>query len=371
MKIAILGLSVTSSWGNGHATAFRSLVKGLSKRGHSVVFLERDMPWYSANRDMPESEFCSIIIYNSVSQLKKDHLKEIVQADAVIVGSYVPDGIEAGQWVIDNAPGIKAFYDIDTPVTLSKLRSNTCSYLSPRLIPHYDIYLSFSGGKCPGIFEYEFGSPATRQFYCSVDPDLYYPSRSVKKWDLGYLGAYSDDRQSSLENLMLEAARRWEKGRFIVAGPQYPQHISWPNNVERIEHMPPSLHIDFYNHQRFTLNITRADMIKTGYSPSVRLFEAAACGVPVISDWWEGIDSIFTPGEAIFISRSPNDTLEILNNISERHRLNVGEKAKQTVLKQHTGLQRAIEFEEYVSEASLKKRHKEQVHVTEEKVYAR
>lgn len=362
MKIAILGLSFTSSWGNGHATTFRSLVKGLSRRGHDVVFLERDMPWYSANRDMPESEYCRIILYNSVLQLKKEHLSEIMHADAVLFGSYVPDGIEVGQWVIDNAPGIKTFYDIDTPVTLSKLRSSTCTYLSPRLIPKFDVYLSFTGGKCLEIFENEFGSPAARQFYCSVDPDLYYPSRAVKKWDLGYLGTYSDDRQPPLENLMLEAARQWEKGRFIVAGPQYPQHISWPHNVERIEHMPPSLHVDFYNRQRFTLNITRADMIKMGYSPSVRLFEAAACGVPVISDWWEGLDTIFKPDEAIFISHSPQHTLEILTDISERHRMNAGENARQAVLSRHTGLQRAKEFEEYVYEASVHKRQREQVH---------
>lgn len=361
MKIAILGLSITSSWGNGHATTFRSLVKGLSSRGHDIVFLERDMPWYSANRDMPESEFCRIILYNSVSQLRREYLKEVSQADVVIVGSYVPDGIEAGQWVIDNATGVKAFYDLDTPVTLTRLKSNSCAYISSRQIPHYDIYLSFTGGQCLQIFENEFGSPAARQFYCSVDPDLYYPSRSVKKWDLGYLGTYSDDRQPPLENLMLEAARQWEHGRFIVAGPQYPQHISWPHNVERIEHMPPALHVDFYNHQRFTLNITRADMVNMGYSPSVRLFEAAACGVPVISDWWEGLDTLFIPGESIFISHSPVDTLEILTNIPERHRLQAGENARQVVLSQHTGLQRAKELEDYVSEASIKTRRRVQV----------
>lgn len=356
MNIAILGLSITSSWGNGHATTFRSLVKGLHKRGHQVVFFERDMPWYASNRDMPVSEFCNIILYNSPAELRKEHSDTITNADAVIVGSYVPDGIEIGRWTTENAKGIRAFYDLDTPVTLSKLRNGTCSYLSPSLIPNYDIYLSFTAGPCLEIFEKDYGSPAARKFYCSVDPDLYYRSKSAKRWDLGYLGTYSDDRQPALTRLMIEAAIKWTEGKFIVAGSQYPQSILWPSNIERIDHLPPSRHVEFYNNQRFTLNITRHDMVKMGYSPSVRLFEAAACGVPVISDWWEGLDSIFKPGEDIFISHSSDDTLDVLSGISEDQRLRAGQSSRKVVLEHHTGFQRAAEFEELISEVSVSKR---------------
>ncbi|HLN56859.1 MAG TPA: glycosyltransferase [Bacteroidales bacterium] len=361
MNIAILGLSITSSWGNGHATTFRSLVKGLHRRGHKVIFLERDMPWYASNRDMPVSEFCKIILYNSTAELRKEHSDTVRNADAVMVGSYVPDGIEIGRWVTENAKGIKAFYDIDTPVTLSKLRIGSCQYISPLLIPHYDIYLSFTAGPCLGIFEREYGSPAARKFYCSVDPDLYYPSKSSKKWDMGYLGTYSDDRQPALNSLMLEAAMKWPEGKFVVAGPQYPAAISWPSNVERIEHMPPSRHVDFYNNQRYTLNITRQDMVKMGYSPSVRLFEAAACGAPLVSDWWEGLDTLFRPGEEIFISQSADDTLQVLTGVSESQRSRVGENSRKVVLEYHTGYQRAAEFEEYVSEAAVIRRTKSRV----------
>lgn len=354
MNITILGLSITSSWGNGHATTYRSLVKGLHERGHQVVFLERDMPWYSSNRDMPDPDYCSVILYDSPGQLQ-DLRSLIDDADAVIVGSYVPDGVAVGEFVLNNACGVTAFYDIDTPVTLAKLRNNECKYISPHLIPGYDIYLSFSAGKCLEIFECEYGSPAARQFYCSVDPDLYYPLGTTKKWDLGYLGTYSEDRQSLLNELLVNAARKWEKGKFAVAGPQYPPEIKWPENVERIEHLPPDFHNEFYNAQRFTLNITRKDMVKMGYSPSVRLFEAAACAIPMISDWWEGLDTIFRPGEEILISRSPEETLRYLRGMSEEEIIKTGEKARETALKHHTGLQRAIEFEKYVSEAVLRR----------------
>ncbi|HLN22139.1 MAG TPA: glycosyltransferase [Bacteroidales bacterium] len=361
MKIVILGLSITSSWGNGHATTYRSLIKGLHRRGHDVLFLERDLPWYASNRDMPETPYCRVAIYRSVDELKKKYHDEIENAGCVIVGSYVADGIEAAGWIVATASGVKAFYDIDTPVTLAALRENNCKYLAASLIPSFDLYLSFSAGPCLDIFMSSFGSPAAKQFYCSVDPELYFPLEIEKKWDLGYLGTYSDDRQPALNKLLVEPALKWTDGKFVVAGPQYPASISWNNNIERIEHLPPDLHVSFYNSQRYTLNITRRDMVKMGYSPSVRLFEAAACGVPVISDWWEGLDTIFSPGEEIFISESPADTLRVLRSVSENKRIETGQRAREVILRDHTGEKRAGELEDYIAEVNATKRAAEKV----------
>lgn len=363
MNIIILGLSITSSWGNGHATTYRSLVKGLHKRGHRVLFLERDVPWYSSNRDMPDPEFCHLGLYNSVSALKSNFSKEIEQADAVIIGSFVPDGIEVANWVMKTGSGIKAFYDIDTPVTLARLRNNDCEYLSPELIPRFSLYLSFSAGPCLDIFEYEFGSPAARQFYCSVDPEVYHPLECNKEWDLGYLGTYSDDRQPVLNKLLIEAARKWEKGKFIVAGPKYPKSINWPQNVRRIDHLPAVSHNDFYNAQKYTLNVTRKDMVQMGYSPGVRLFEAAACGIPVISDNWAGLETIFKPGEEILISASAGDTLKYLTETTEKRRKEIGEKARKIILSKHTGEHRAQELEHYLAETSAGSKFKKEVEI--------
>ncbi len=304
LKIVIIGLTITSSWGNGHATTYRGLVRELSGRGHDVLFLEHDKPWYATNRDLPFPPFGRTQLYESVEDLKHRFASDIREADLVIVGSYVPQGVEVGEWVTTLAQGATAFYDIDTPVTLAKLERGDFEYLCPSLIPRYQMYLSFTGGPTLNRLERQFGSPRARPLYCSVDPELYLPMDTQARWDLGYLGTYSQDRQSPLERLLLEPARQLPAMRFVVAGPQYPSHINWPANVERIAHLPPSRHPGFYNAQRFTLNITRADMILAGYSPSVRLFEAAACGVPIISDHWPGIESFFTPGEEIHIAAS-------------------------------------------------------------------
>ncbi len=354
MKIVILGLSITSSWGNGHATTYRSLIKGLHERGHSVHFIERDVPWYANQRDGKRFNFCHISLYSSLSGLKIDYKTEVQNADLVIVGSYVPQGVEVGKWVLEIAGGITAFYDIDTPVTISKLEKDDYEYIHPDLIPQYDLYLSFSGGPVLDVFTAKYGSPGAVPLYCSVDPDLYYPEKLPVKWDLGYLGTYSFDRQPPLKKLLVDAASRYPEGKFVVAGPQYPESIVWPENVERFEHLPPAKHRRFYNEQRFTLNITRHDMIKMGYSPSVRLFEAAACGVPVISDSWEGLDNFFQIGREILIANSPGETLHYLQNISEADRSAMGERARQRISIAHTGSKRAEELEQYVMQLKMK-----------------
>jgi spore maturation protein CgeB len=348
LDIVIIGLTITSSWGNGHATTYRGLVRELTRRKHNVLFLEHDKPWYSSNRDLPNPPFGRTELYSSVDDLKDHFEPNIRSADLAIVGSYVPQGIEVGHWVTQIASNLTAFYDIDTPVTLANLQRDSCEYLSRDLIPRYDLYLSFTGGTILNRLEKEFGSPRALPLYCSVDPGLYYPELQQNLWDLGYLGTYSADRQPPLEKLLLEPARRAPEKRFVVAGPQYPDSIAWPANVRRINHLAPADHRVFYNQQSFTLNITRADMIKAGYSPSVRLFEAAACGVPIISDHWDGIETFFTPNQEILIAHNSDEVLSYLSGLSKEDRQQLAHRGRTRILTHHTAAHRALELEQYV-----------------------
>ncbi|HEX8324800.1 MAG TPA: glycosyltransferase [Tepidisphaeraceae bacterium] len=350
LRIVIIGLTITSSWGNGHATTYRGLVRELAARGHDVLFLEHDKPWYLANRDLPNPPYGRTELYADLDDLSARFGILVREADVTIVGSYVPQGVEVGQWVIDTANGLTAFYDIDTPVTLAKLGRGDLEYLSPDLIRQYDLYLSFTGGPTLRRLEQTFGSPCARALYCSVDPTLYFQEQRPLRWSLGYLGTYSIDRQPTLETLLIEPSRRWPEGSFVVAGPQYPPDIEW-GRVERIEHLPPAVHRRFYNEQAFTLNVTRSDMIAAGYSPSVRLFEAAACGVPIISDWWDGLDTLLTPDDEILIARTPDDVLRYLRDLSVDHRRAIGQRAMAKVLGAHTAAHRAAELEGHVSDA--------------------
>jgi spore maturation protein CgeB len=351
LRIVIVGLSITSSWGNGHATTYRGLVRELARRGHDVLFLERDVPWYAKNRDLPEPPFGTTALYGSLEELQDRHTDAVREADVVIVGSYVPEGVAVGDWVQTEARGVKAFYDIDTPVTLAKIARGDYEYVAPSQIAGYDLYLSFTGGPTLHRIERDYGSPMARVLYCSFDPELYYPETQPLAWDLGYMGTYSDDRQPTLNALLVEPARAWSAGRFCVAGPQYPEDITWPANVEYTAHLPPAAHRAFYNRQRYTLNVTRADMIAAGWSPSVRLFEAAACATPIISDRWSGIESVFAPNREIFLASEAAQVLRVLREVGEDERRAIGERARTRVFAEHTAAHRAEQLESYVLEA--------------------
>ncbi|RFA25389.1 glycosyltransferase [Alkalilimnicola ehrlichii] len=353
-NLVIIGLSITSSWGNGHATTYRSLVRELCRQGQDVLFLERDVPWYAQHRDLPNPPYGQTRLYRDLAELKRKYADAIANADAVIVGSFTPEGVAVGEWVTHIADGVTAFYDIDTPATLSKLARGDYEYLSPSLIPHYQLYLSFTGGPILTQLEQQYGAAHARALYCSFDPELYYPEPTSPTWDIGYLGTYSTDRQPRVETLLLEPARRRPQSSFIVAGAQYPADINWPANVEHREHIPPSAHRAFYNAQRFTLNVTRDDMIRAGYSPSVRLFEAAACATPVISDRWAGLETLFEPGTEILLADSSNDALLYLEEVSETRRRAIGQAARERVLAEHTAAHRARQLQAYLQEVAQK-----------------
>jgi spore maturation protein CgeB len=354
MRLVVLGLSLSSSWGNGHATTYRALLKEYAARGHDVLFLERDVPWYASQRDLADPPWCRLDYYADLGDLARFR-DEIAQADAVIVGSYVPDGVAVARLAREWATGVFAFYDIDTPVTLAKLARGDHEYLAPDAIPGFDVYLSFTGGPTLDRIERHYGSPAARALYCSVDAGAYRPTGADKRWDLSYLGTYSPDRQPTLERLLLAPARARPHLRFVVAGPQYPDAIAWPANVERIEHLPPAEHAAFYSASRLTLNVTRADMIAAGWSPSVRLFEAAACGTPILSDRWEGIDSLFVPGRGILLADDTDDALAALDRDADA----IGRSAREVVLAAHTAAHRAAELEDHLGQAAKRLRRQD------------
>ena len=349
LRLVFLGLSITSSWGNGHATTYRALVRALHSLGHEITFLERDVPWYAENRDELAPAGCTVELYSSLEDLQARFEPLLRQSDAVLVGSYVPDGAEVLEWAIATARGLTLFYDIDTPITLARLEANEKGYIARESIPKLDAYLSFTGGPTLELIEQQLGAPVALPLYCSVDAELYTAGGVAPHRDLGYLGTYSADRQPTLDRLLTEPARKFAEGRFVVAGPCYPE-LPWPANVERVEHVPPGQHPQFYSSLRYTLNVTRADMVRLGYSPSVRLFEAAACGVPIISDRWEGMDQFFEPQSEILLADTTEEVLEYLRTLPETTRQAVAQGARNRVLRQHTSIHRARQLEHYLRE---------------------
>jgi spore maturation protein CgeB len=270
------------------------------------------------------------------------------------VGSFVPEGVAVADWALQSAGGAVAFYDIDTPVTLGKLREGDGEYLSAELVERFDLYLSFTAGPALEQLREEFGARRAEAFYCFVDPEGYVPVAAPERWALSYLGTYSAGRQPAVEELLLAVARELPEERFCVAGPMYPAEVPWPGNVERIEHLPPGEHPAFYCASRFTLNLTRPEMRALGYSPSVRLFEAAACGAPIISDRWEGLDEVLEPGREILVAERTGEVVSALRSVSEAERREIAAAARRRVLAEHTAERRVERLHELLAGVAVR-----------------
>lgn len=355
MKIVIFGLTVSSSWGNGHATIWRGLLRELIGRGHDVAFFERNVPYYAAHRDLSELPGGDLYIYNEWPEVLPLARRELAEADVAIISSYCPDGVVASELVWASA-AIGVFYDLDTPVTLSRLRrGEVVPYLHPQKLGAFDLVLSFTGGRALIALQRELEAKKVAALYGSVDPTLHRRVAPVEIYRaaLSYLGTFSADRQSTLEELFIEPARRLPVDRFVLAGAQYPERFPWANNIFFVQHLAPRDHPAFFSSSRLTLNVTRAAMREMGWCPSGRLFEAAACGVPVVSDWWEGLGDFFTPGSDILIASSCQDVVGTLA-MPDAELQAVARRARERVLTEHTAARRAEQLEQILANVEIR-----------------
>ena len=356
MKITIFGLTLSSSWGNGHATPYRALLRGLHRQGHHCVFYEKDVEYYYWRRDFTSCEYCDLVLYSEWHAVRRRALADAAESDVVMVGSYCPQGASIGEEILALSAPIHVFYDLDTPITLEKLRNGGVDYLIADQIPAYDLYLSFTGGEILRELTDIWGAKRARPLYGCVDPEVYkrVPPRPQFECSLSYMGTHSEDRRHKLEELFLSPARRLPQGKFVLAGSLYPREWSWPGNVARFDHVAPADHPALYSSSRATLNITRKGMARTGYCPSGRFFEAAACGTPILSDWWQGLDEFFGP-EEIAVVRDQQEVVGALNG-GEGELMRRAERARQRTLDEHSGERRSRQFIGYLGETLICKR---------------
>ncbi len=347
IKLVVFGLSVSSSWGNGHATLWRGLAAALARQGHRLVFFERDVPYYAAHRDLTQLPGGGqLILYSDWSEAVKLAEAHLADAGAAMVTSYCPDGVSASDLVLASRVPVKSFYDLDTPITLEALhQGKRMEYLPPRGLGDFDVVLSFTGGASLTALEEQLGARRALPLYGSVDPRAHYPvaPRDAFAADLSYLGTYAANRQHALARLFLEPARRMPHKTFIIGGSLYPADFPWSDNLKYVPHVPPPDHPAFYCSSRLTLNVTRGPFAALGWCPSARLFEAAACGIPVLSDAWPGLESFFTPGSEILVADGPDDVVAALSR-SPEELAGIGQAARERTLAEHTAEHRAREL---------------------------
>lgn len=352
MQITIFGLTLSSAWANGHATPYRALIRALNAMGHRVRFYEKDAVYYSRHRDFYTAPFCELVIYSDWDAVRAEAIAHAGASDVVLVASYCPEGVRISNEILELAGPLKVFYDLDTPVTFAKFQAEgTTEYLDPKQIPAFDLVLSFTGGGALRKLEQEFGARMARPLHGCVDPDVYRRVAAKPEWmcDLSYMGTYALDRQPKLEELFLTPAKQMPEKKFVLAGSMYPWPWYFPENVNKLEHVFPPHHAEMYSSSRMTLNITRLDMADSGYCPSGRFFEAAACGCPILTDTWEGLDTFFTEEEVVMVNSASdvNDALRLDEGALQR----IAERARQRTLDEHTGTRRTQQLLKYFEEA--------------------
>lgn len=352
MKITILGLTLSSSWGNGHATPYRALIRALDHLGHQVHFFEKDVPYYRSRRDFDSCDYCELTLYSDWADVRNRALSAAADSDVVMTASFLPEGRRINDEVLELGRPLRVFYDLDTPVTLAKLRQGEVEYLDAGQIPEFDLVLSFTGGNALAELEGHYRASLVRTLYGCVDPDVYHRVAAFPDFqcDVSYMGTYSADRQAKLDGLLLEPSRRHPEKTFLLAGSLYPWNWQWPENVRRMEHVAPADHSRFYSSSRITLNITRGEMAANGWCPSGRFFEAAACGTPLITDAWEGLDSFFDLRNELRVVSGVADVEDTLN-APDAELQSMAARARQRTLDEHTGTVRARQLLQYFQEA--------------------
>ena len=352
MKVTIFGLTISSSWGNGHATPYRAILKALHRRGHHVLFYEKDVEYYAFRRDFTQCSFCELVLYRNWSEVRDRALRNAADSDVVITASYCPEGAQINNELLELERPLHVYYDLDTPISLNNLSKGDLPYVTQNQIPAFDLVLSWTGGDGLRELSENWGARMVRPLFGCVDPEVYrrVDPRPEFSSALSYMGTYAADRQKKVDDLFLEPARRREGLSFVLAGTLYPWHWQWPANVRRFDHVAPDQHSQFYSSSRITLNITREDMARSGWCPSGRFFEAAACGTPIISDWWNGLDDFFAPGEEIVLAQNSNDVMAALSMSHDELR-RIASRARERTLAENTGDHRAEQLLKYFDEA--------------------
>ena len=318
------------------------------RRGHTVTFFERDVPYYATTRDLWELPTGGQLrIYPEFEEIRVEATRDLHDADLAICTSYCPDGPAACDLILGSKAEVKVFYDLDTPVTLDGLQHGTrVEYLPADGLGAFDLVLSFTGGRALEELKSRLGARRAAPLYGSVDPETHFPvePREEFRAGLSYLGTYAADRQETLDRLFLEPARKAPKMRFLIGGAQYPEEFPWTENIGFVRHLPPALHPAFFCSGRATLNVTRRAMASYGYCPSGRLFEAAACLTPLLTDRWEGLDTFFEPGGEILPVGSASEVLEAMS-LSDGELRALAHAARERTLSEHTGEHRVMELE--------------------------
>lgn len=350
MKIAFFGSSLVSAYWNGAATYYRGLIRALHARGHSITFYEPDAYKRQQHRDIPDPDWATVVVYpGSGEEGVSRALQSARRSDVVIKTSGVgvfDEWLEREVLSLRRPGTLVLFCDVDAPATLERVHNDpTDPFL--QLVPRYDLVLTYGGGD-PVVNAYKaLGAKECVPIYNALDPSTHHPVPPDPRFsaDLGFVGNRLPDREARVEEFFLRAAELLPDRRFLLGGSGW-HDKPLPSNVNYVGHLYTSDHNAFNCTPRMVLNVTRDSMVRFGFSPATRVFEAAGAAACLITDYWEGIEYFFEPGSEVLVARNGEEVAEHVRTVTPEHARAIGQAAYRRVLRDHTYAERAAQLEE-------------------------
>lgn len=359
MNIAFFGSSLVSAYWNGAATYYRGIIRALHELGHTTTFYEPDAFDRQKHRDIPDPEYADIVVYSADSEQevveavrRADHAELLVKASGVGVHDEL---LEKAVLEMQSPDRLVVFWDVDAPATLERMQ-NDGEDAFRSLVTEYDMIFTYGGGE-PVVQAYErFGAKRCVPIYNALDPTTHHPVDPDPKFDgdLGFLGNRMPDREMRVWEFFFHPARTMKDKRFLIGGSGWDQNVPEEQNIKYLGHVYTRDHNAFNCTPRSVLNITRDSMVRFGFSPPTRVFEAAGAGACLITDAWEGIEVFLEPGKECLVAGSGDEVIEILEDLDDERARSIGNAALERVLSEHTYSHRAAELDALLDEARSK-----------------
>lgn len=344
MHMAFFGSSLLSSYWNGAATYYRGILKAMADRGWRITFYEPDAFGRQQHRDIDPPDWCEVIVFEATAEAARKMLARAAEADVVIKASGIgvlDNEILTGTVALGGLGRVALFWDVDAPATLAEI-SQDPQHILRKSVPRLAGVLTYGGGESVVRAYMQVGAKICVPIYNALDPTTHHPVAPQERFraDIAFLGNRLPDREARVETFFFEAARLLPERTFLLAGSGW-EPDALPANVRLIGHLPTADHNAFNCSARAVINISRSSMAATGHSPATRVFEAAGAGACLISDRWAGIEQFLAPGEEILVADDAREIAFLLETLNAERAGEIGGKARQRVLSDHTYDQRA------------------------------
>jgi spore maturation protein CgeB len=322
MKVVFYTHSLVSDWNHGNAHFLRGIMRDLNRRGHLTIALEPENSWSRSNLLSDQGPAALKVFADSFPDLRSqiypddfDHEEALDDADLVIVHEWTDPTLVAriGRARREGGRFTLLFHDTHHRAVSAE------ADIAGLLLDGYDAILAFGEALRQRYLKAGWGKTVFT-WHEAADDTLFRPMPEIEKiGDLIWIGNWGDDERSEEITEFLVQPAQELRLNATVRGVRYPDHAlttlknagiaygGWIANAE----VPPA----FARH-RLTVHIPRRPYIShLPGIPTIRVFEALACGIPLICAPWDDVENLFRPEEDYLVARTGADMSRQLRDI--------------------------------------------------------